>query len=53
MLNKLTLTKTIQGLKNKKFSHRELYADVQKSIEQQNKDLNVYLTLNEKALDTA
>lgn len=53
MLNKLTLTKTIQGLKNKKFSHRELYTDVQKSIEQQNNKLNVYLTLNDEALDTA
>jgi len=53
MLNKLTLAQTIEGLKNKKFSHRELYADVQKNIEEKNKSLNIYLTLNNQALDQA
>ncbi|MCC6710811.1 MAG: Asp-tRNA(Asn)/Glu-tRNA(Gln) amidotransferase subunit GatA [Candidatus Pacebacteria bacterium] len=53
MLNKLTLAETIRDLKNKKFSHRELYQDLNQAISQQNKDLNVYLTLDEQALDKA
>jgi len=53
MLNKLTLAQTIRDLKNKKFSHRELYQDLNQAISQQNKDLNVYLTLDEQALDKA
>ncbi len=53
MLNKLTLAETIRDLKNKKFSHRELYQDINQAITQQNKKLNIYLTLDEQALDQA
>jgi aspartyl-tRNA(Asn)/glutamyl-tRNA(Gln) amidotransferase subunit A len=51
-LHKLTLKQTLDGLKQKKFSHTELVADVNKSIQQQNTELNVYLTLaDEKELN--
>jgi len=53
MLNKLTLAQTIRDLKNKKISHRELYESVNQEIEKQNEKLNVYLTLDEKALEKA
>lgn len=53
MLNKLTLAQTIRDLKNKKFSHRELYQDIQQAIDEKNKQLNIYLTLDEQALDKA
>jgi aspartyl-tRNA(Asn)/glutamyl-tRNA(Gln) amidotransferase subunit A len=53
MLNKLTLVQAIRDLKNKKFSHRELYQDVQQEIEKSNEKLNVYLTLDDKALAKA
>jgi aspartyl-tRNA(Asn)/glutamyl-tRNA(Gln) amidotransferase subunit A len=53
MLNKLTLAQTIRDLKNKKITHRELYEDIQKAIQENNEDLNVYLSLDEDALDKA
>ncbi|MFZ5437739.1 MAG: amidase family protein [Patescibacteria group bacterium] len=53
MLNKLTLAQTIRDLKNKKFSHRELYQDIQQAIDEQNKQLNIYLNLDDQALNKA
>lgn len=53
MLNKLTLAQTIRDLKNKKFSHRELYQDIQQAIDEKNKQLNIYLNLDEQALNKA
>lgn len=53
MLNKLTLAQTIRDLKNKKITHRELYEAVNQEIEKHNEELNVYLTLDEKALEKA
>jgi aspartyl-tRNA(Asn)/glutamyl-tRNA(Gln) amidotransferase subunit A len=46
MLNTLTLKQALDQLKTKKISLPEIYADVRKSL-QQNEKLNVYLTLNE------
>ncbi len=46
MLNTLTLKNTIDQLKRKKISHKELYTDLRRSLEQ-NSELNAYLTLNE------
>lgn len=48
-LAKLTLKSALNGLKNKKFSLNEIYADVNKSADEQNKKMNVYLTMNERA----
>lgn len=46
-LNQLTLAETVIKLKQKEISLPEIYADVQASLAQ-NKELNAYLTLNEK-----
>ncbi len=51
-LNRLTLTDAIKGLKEKKFSLGEIYDDINKRITE-TKDLNIYLTINKKALDLA
>lgn len=48
MLNTLTLTQALDKIKNKEISVAELYADTNKSLEQ-NKKLNIYLTLNDHA----
>lgn len=53
MLNTLTLKQAIDKLNNKEVSLDELYRDVQSVIEQKNKKLNVYLTLNNKASEQA
>lgn len=45
-LNKLTLKKAIDLLDKKEVSLDEIYKDVNAVIEEKNKDLNVYLTLN-------
>jgi len=47
MLNSLTLTDTLQKLKNKELSIAELYADLRASLKV-HADLNVYVTLNEQ-----
>lgn len=53
MKNNLTLKQAIDELKAGKTTLEEIYADVNKSIEEHNKKLNVYLTLDEKALEKA
>jgi aspartyl-tRNA(Asn)/glutamyl-tRNA(Gln) amidotransferase subunit A len=52
-LASLTLKKAIEGLKNNQFSISEIYKDINQSIESQNKELNVYLTLNQDASSQA
>src|SRR3989344_3131057 len=52
-LNTLTLTQTIEGLKQKTFSLQELYGAINQAIEQNNQKLNAYLTLDDKALAKA
>jgi len=52
-LNKLTLKKAIDGLKKKEISIRDLYADVEKIIEERNSQLNIYLSLDKQALEKA
>ncbi len=53
MKNKLTLKQTLDQLKNNKLSIDDLYADINKSIVDQNKKLNIYLTLDDNALEKA
>ena len=53
MKNKLTLKQTLDQLKNNKLSIDDLYADINKSIVDQNKKLNIYLTLDDDALEKA
>src|SRR5688572_30325959 len=48
-LNTLTLRGAIQKLKAKEISHTELYTDVFGAIEEKNKSLNIYLSLDKKA----
>jgi aspartyl-tRNA(Asn)/glutamyl-tRNA(Gln) amidotransferase subunit A len=52
-LNSLTLSETIKKLKAKEISHAELYGDIQKAVDEKNKDLNVYLAIDKKAQDKA
>ena len=52
-LNTLTLKKTIEKLKKKEISHKELYGDIEEEIAQKNKDLNIYLSLDKQALEKA
>jgi aspartyl-tRNA(Asn)/glutamyl-tRNA(Gln) amidotransferase subunit A len=47
MLNTLTLKQTLDQLKEKKISLKEVYSDLRKSLSQ-NEKLNAYLTLNEE-----
>jgi aspartyl-tRNA(Asn)/glutamyl-tRNA(Gln) amidotransferase subunit A len=53
MLNTLTLKQAIDKLKAKEISSAELYADVHKTVAEKNAQLNVYLTLNERAEEAA
>jgi aspartyl-tRNA(Asn)/glutamyl-tRNA(Gln) amidotransferase subunit A len=48
-LHTLTLVDAIKKLKAKEISHAELYGDIQKEIEKQNKDLNIYLAVDRDA----
>ncbi len=52
-LNTLTLTETLKKLKSKEISIAEVYKDVETSTQEQNSKLNVYLTMNDKALSDA
>lgn len=52
-LNTLTLRQALDGLKEKSFSLDELYAATTDAIEKDNKALNIYLTLDEEALEKA
>lgn len=45
MLHKLTLTKALKLLRDKKVSIKEIYDDLEQNIESQNKKLNIYLSL--------
>lgn len=51
--NTLTLVSTIDLLKTNKLSYKELYNDVFTEIKSKNPLLNVYLALDEKALEKA
>lgn len=53
MIRKLTLKKTLDKLTKKEISIREVYTDIQKSIEEQNDTLNAYVTLDPQALKKA
>jgi aspartyl-tRNA(Asn)/glutamyl-tRNA(Gln) amidotransferase subunit A len=48
-LNELTLASAIKKLKAKEISHKELYASFDSIVEEKNKSLNAYLSLNKKA----
>ncbi len=52
-LNTLTLVDALDLLKRKEISLEELYRDITWAIEANNKDLNVYLTVNHKAIKEA
>lgn len=52
-LNELTLKKAINLLDKKEISLDEVYKDTFSAIEEKNKELNIYLTLDKKALDKA
>ncbi len=52
-LNRLTLAQAIKKLKKKEFSLSELYSDIQLAIEKQNKELNIYLKVDEDAVKKA
>lgn len=49
MLQTLTLAQALEKLKRKEISLRDIWADVQSSIDTQNTKLNAYLTLNTTA----
>lgn len=51
--NELTLKKAIELLDKKEISLDEVYIDTLASINEKNKELNVYLTLDNSALDKA
>ncbi len=53
MNHKLTLKQTLDKLKGNELTLDELYSDINQSISEQNKELNVYLTLDEKSLEKA
>ncbi len=46
---KLTLKQALAGLEAGEFSLSEIYKDVNKAVQTDNSQLNIYLTLNEKA----
>lgn len=52
-INQLTLKKAIKLLEKKEISLEDIYKDIFKVIREKNKELNIYLTLNDKALDEA
>lgn len=49
MLNKLTLKSALDKLEKKEISLEDIYADTNSAIAKSNQQLNIYLTLNEKA----
>lgn len=49
----LTLTSVIAGLKNKEFSHAELYRSVHERIAELNNSLHIYLALDHEAVAKA
>jgi len=51
--NQLTLKKAIELLDKKEVSLDEIYSDTLNVVKEKNKELNVYLALNEKALTEA
>jgi len=54
MLHTLTLKQALDQIKRKEITASEVWADTQSAIENENKALNIYLTLNEKsAAETA
>ncbi len=53
MLNKLSLSEALAGLRVKKFSSVELVQSCLDQIKKHDKKLNIYLAINEKALDEA
>lgn len=52
-LSTLTLSRVLELLQKRKISLEELYRDVEEAILQKNKSLNIYLSLDERALDKA
>jgi aspartyl-tRNA(Asn)/glutamyl-tRNA(Gln) amidotransferase subunit A len=48
-LNTLTLKEAVSKLKNKEISHAELYGDINKAVDENNKELNVYLAVDTSA----
>ena len=52
-LTDFSLEDQIEGLSSKKFSSVELTSSYLKKIEEQNKVLNCFISINENALDTA
>ena len=52
-LNELTLKQTLDLLSKKEISLEDLYKNIELAIREKNKELNVFLTLNEKAKDEA
>ncbi len=53
MLNKLSLTEALAGLRSKKFTSVELVQACLDQINKHNKKINAYLAINGKALDEA
>jgi aspartyl-tRNA(Asn)/glutamyl-tRNA(Gln) amidotransferase subunit A len=53
MLNKLTLTTALKKIADKEISLPEIYADINKSISEQNENLNAYLSVDKDAEQTA
>lgn len=50
-LNTLTLAQAVRKLQAKEISHAELYRDVKEAVGKKNENLNIYLTLDDKAED--
>lgn len=48
-LNVLTLKEAVSKLKNKEISHAELYGDINNAVDENNKELNVYLAVDKSA----
>lgn len=53
LLNTLTLVQTLKKLRSKEISIAEVYKDVDAATAKNNPSLNVYLTMNKKALSEA
>ncbi|MCX7779058.1 MAG: Asp-tRNA(Asn)/Glu-tRNA(Gln) amidotransferase subunit GatA [Patescibacteria group bacterium] len=51
--NQLTIKEAINGLKKKKFSCQELAKDCLKEIEKRDKEINAFISLNEKIIEEA
>jgi aspartyl-tRNA(Asn)/glutamyl-tRNA(Gln) amidotransferase subunit A len=47
--NEWTLKETIDALKKRSISHQELFTDIESVIERENKNLNIYLSLDKEA----